>query len=49
MVLGNGNEKTSNGLEQGRNRKSLGLSLNLNDIVPAGINIDTNLPLERQG
>ena len=36
-------------LDFGKNRRSLGLSLNLSEIIPPGFNIDAALPLERQG
>ncbi len=36
-------------LQQGGNRKSLGLRLNLNKVMPVEYCIDTDLPLERQG
>ncbi|XP_065225779.1 uncharacterized protein DDB_G0283357 [Planococcus citri] len=36
-------------LDVGRNRKSLGLSLNLNEIINVASNIDADVPLERQG
>ncbi len=35
--------------DQGRNRRSLGLSLNLNKVLPDDYGIDADLPLERQG